>query len=431
MKFTITNQSAGTFLEKIVLRISYVGAGDLKYQIIAKPIALKSALTESIAFKFSPRYPPALKFYFILEVFYQEKRLAEIVTENCELDSENLDAKVRIQSIQCLSSVVLPNNPIIFWVTLAIQSIPPIDIYIHAKLSQKEGKLVEQSFPVLGDFWKSGLLKLPFTLAVGDFDGKSLPLLLEISLLPGENQGPIQTKSIALKGTSLIRGLHYQYVGFKHEMRMGETGYLMAEVENLTNNTVSGKAIFTFYSPDLAEIPAFNRKFKIDRQNHDAVVEDFTVPDSLGGYQYWVACRSQMNVKPAGISMVLEGLSPMAQAVPRHPMFIAQLQSPVTTTAFFGDDLAIGVDLRVESDQKLNNLECEVIQCLGNISKTVLKRFPVKKFAGQLTSFHWRVPSVYSQCVLDVQFLINNRPIHPANVQKKILDLNLFPRMKN
>jgi hypothetical protein len=432
VKFSVENQSAGDLGNNVLLRISYVDDNDKKYQLLSEIASIKKSTNKSVVLKFSELYLPSRHFYFLLELFAQEKKITEFQTEQCELSDENILSRIKIQAVESHSSYIIPNNPLIVWVTFLINPIPVIeDLTLHIKLSDKTIKYFEQSYPLIFEPDSKGLLKLPFALNIGDFDAKSINFTLEVNIVSNSVQSPINTKKILLKGTSLLNGVSYASVGFKHEMRLGEVGYLMAELENKTNNNVYGKSQFSFYQPKLSFIKAYDRKFQFGHQDHETVVEDFSVPEYLGGYKYWIICQSLLNLKPLGISLQLEGLSPEFQANLRHPLFYGQIQAPITNIAYFGEDIAVGVDVRVESDHKIKNLECEIIQNLGNISKTTLFRFKVFKFSGQLNTFHWRVPKKYTHCILDLRFLVNNNPIADSNIQKKILDLELFPRPKD
>jgi hypothetical protein len=373
---------------------------------------------------------PSFIFNFRCEIFSNNKRLAFLDTELCTLVDYKLQSHFKVKSLECVSPFYIPNNPIVFWLIYSADLLPEItNLKIITKLVQEKQVLEEQVFPIqIGQKKAFPYLKYPlrFISKVQPKENEDLALLFEIS---EEGQSStLYTDKINLMPLLSANGVAVSHVGYKRDIYLGEVAYLIAEIENKTDSRMFGRIELFYFTQDTDLLPIYKRKFHIDADNRDVISEDEALPDMLGGRDYWVLGRYALNLKKKGLAIAGEALSQKSFArIKNSAVFNVKINFGTNSDyIYFNDIIPIGIDIRVESNHKLKNFMCEIIEDLEGLSQRVLYVFKIKDHYSN-DSFRWKIPPTCASVTLTARIIQNKISVESKNINLITRTLEILP----
>ncbi|UYP43887.1 hypothetical protein NEF87_000172 [Candidatus Lokiarchaeum ossiferum] len=433
-KFIIANNGYLQDTDRILYKIYMVNSSEEVFLLKIGLKSFKRNLKLSISTKFSKIIPPTPFFNFRIELFSHRKLIASYDGEEIKVDDIKAEKNIKIQSIDIVSNVIIPKNPLIFWLKYTYKPIPRArTVEMQVSLSSQNLNLEENTYELeLGDSSHKGNDSqiIPFSFNIPEFTDEKEKLKFNVSIMDVESQKTLFSKNLLINGKSSLMGLRYEHIGYKRDIKIGETAYMVADLINKTPYKVKGKATFTFFTVLSESVKCFSRKFRIRPNNYDKISEDITLTEDLGGKKMWVIVRSKFKTKRGKI--LLEGMS--KQINPRinnSPHFIAKIRAAIHADGvYFNDIITIGIDTRIRTRDKLKHAICEVVQNFENIDIKPIHTFKIKDLESFHSNFHWKVPPKYGQCTLDVRFYVNGLRVLDENIEKSPLTFDLYPKPK-
>ena len=433
-KFIIANNGYLQNADKILYKIYLLDSNRKAYLLKIGLKSFKRTLKLSISIKFSKIIPPTPFFNFRIELFSNRKLIAHYDGEEIKISDVKAEKSIKIQGVNITSNVIIPKNPLIFWLKYTYKPIPRTrTVEIQAALSIKNLNLEENSYEIeLGDASQKGQTPqlIPFSFPIPEFSGDNEKLKFAVSIMDVESQKTLYSKTLLIIGKSSLLGLKYDHIGYKRNIKVGETAYMVADLINKTPYKVKGKARFTFHTVSSEIINCFNRKFSIQPNNYDKISEDVTLTEDLAGKKMWVIVQSKFKTKRGKV--FLEGMSKQIDPkINNSPSFTATIRAAIhADNVYFNDIIPIGIDTRIRTRDKLKRIYCEVVQNFENIDLKPIYKFKIKDLDSYHSNFHWKVPAKYGKCSIDVRFYVNGLRVVTENINKSPLSFDLYPKPK-
>jgi hypothetical protein len=452
VKFIINKISEKEYDEKFFYKI-YIQAEDEKLYLInsgAKKLNNQFKLSATVKFG---KIPPTSNFTFYLELIYKKLVIYTCESEEIDVDDDKAIKNIRFFGVSSNSLSVIPENPFIFWVHYYSKPIPsPRPMEIIATMEIKGETIAETSYnmqvekgeeedeedeidqefdlDVGGPEELYGVKRqYPFSFDVPDFNGDDVKIQFHVEVIDSTSKSRMFSKTILTTGFSSLKGIKFNHIGYKKGIELGDTAYMVADLQNKTNYYVKGKAVFQFYTPTNGFFKCFKRKFFIDPNNYAKISEDITLKENFGGMDYFVDVRTSFKIKELG-KFSVEGISDMRTAkISADPHFSAKLYASLPEDQItFNQIIPIGVDVRISAKTSLHNVVCEVVENYENLRKRIINSFKVKDLEAFHHSFHWKTPSKYGKYNIYTQFKVDGNKVLPINTKSEQLIYDIYPK---
>lgn len=417
--------------EKLLFKLYYVSNQNQRYLLTYGLKKMNKGLKLKQTLQFSARYPPSPLIHFELDLFHQNKKIRTFFSDDFIVSMTNTERAIKIHKITFLSTVLVPENPFVFWVHTNSPLLPDaISLKVHFTLLDRRLVLAEEFFPVkIGgpNANPDNIMKYPFQVMMPAMENKDKRLKVLIEIIEVENNKVIYTQNDSIPMEISLTGFKIEYIGYKRDVSLGEIAYMMGDIQNRSQYSIKGKAQFYFYTLSGDKFLCFNRKFKIQENQYEKLSEDIPLLEFLGGKEYWVVCL--LKFKANGINYKIEAISePRLACIPAQKIFFGKLRANLPKEPLkINSIVPIGIDVRVRAENQFHPLYCEIVENYENLDIRRLHRFKIKHFDVDHSNFHWKIPVHYGTYLLQVRFIYNYVQINPENIESNTLEFTIFP----
>jgi hypothetical protein len=435
ISFTATFPGPELATKQVVWKIYYCPES----KILPKMILIASGFKKGkgtiagkgeITFK---KWRPSSEFTIQVLLFINGQKIASQSSEKCFVQDVEIAQYCSIKQIQLTSPIFIPKHPLVFWVTYTSSYLPKaVPIAVKTKLLI-DGKISTESVQtfLIGDDFVEKPRKIPFQVKFPITNESSEPkknYAIGIEIGENDKQSLLFSKVFPLKPVLAASGVYISHVGFKREIPLKEIAYLIAEIENETNSTIKGQIEFMYFTPDIGIIPIFKRKFHVEANNREVVSEDKQLPEILGGRRYWVIGRYNMNIKKAKLTLAGDIVStPWLAKPPSGPVFNAKINGGVfEKTVQFNEIVPISVDIRIDTENRVKNAVCEVIENLEHMGERIIYRFKLSDQFGN-GNFRWKVPPICANVAIEARLYMDGIRVDPTNMKIDPYRIEIIP----
>ncbi len=438
--------------EKLEFKLYFVNSNSERFLLAREFKKFKGS--RKIKFKCKYKKEPALKitkfFHIELEIIENSNIIDEFSFEEIEISLEGIQKYVKFSKIDYISREIIPNCSFVFWVE-SIQNLPinhkfNVDVEIIAQdgfvdgvdLFPKENPEKGKKKSILASLEESFSLgpndvyqdvrsqRIPISILIPDFKSKKLKADMVVKITDKAGREYLD-ESISLKCLTELRGIRFEHVGFKRNIELGELATIIVHISNDLPSDTKGKAEIFYFSTESGKLFEFKRKFKMREGNYEKLSEDSLIPLSLAGRTYWVVCDTKLKSNSQKIK--LQGLSePRLCKIPEKKSFNVELRPLIREEdVYYGSDVSIEVNVRIETRDFPDDIECKVFQNIGNKDFQRIHSFDIEDRYDH-SSFHWKVPKNPGPIKIEVVFEIQGVIVSKKNIDCEILEFEPKPR---
>ena len=251
--FKVRLTLAGKFRsgETYFYKLYYVSHQSQRFILNYGKKKLKRELKIKKTFQFSPKYPPSPLIHFELELYSNNILVKTFSSEEIIVDMSDAEQKIKIHEISFFSSVLIPENPFVFWIHASSYPLPEaVSLSVHFQLLDHRLLLSEASFPLKigGPNADHNLVaKYPFQVVIPAMENKDKRLKIKVEILDSQKQSVLFSQKESLPMEISLTGLKIEHVGYKRDIPLGEIAYMLGDIVNKTPYEIKGRAKFIFF----------------------------------------------------------------------------------------------------------------------------------------------------------------------------------------
>lgn len=238
-KAEITDPSI--FSTMVIWKIYYCPTEKIQFLLASGHSKPKSSFTATAKLNFK-KFKASNTFHFEFVINDYETPMASLRSETCKLEGYETKDIFHIKTMIVTTPYYVPHNPVVFWLHYTAEQLPvKKDLIVKASLLAEQQKLGEKTFPLpIGQYKRDKVIKYPFSLTgTPDVPDRSA-VTLHVEITEKDKPNVIATQKGALIALNGAKGVYITHVGFKREITLKETAYLIGELRNETRGKVKG-----------------------------------------------------------------------------------------------------------------------------------------------------------------------------------------------